>query len=78
MLNSVPENLLKDLRSCDFICFDNDGTLLNSSTFAYDAFIQGWEALNKKHDFGVKKPDYQIFCDLIGYPWYEFYKHLLL
>lgn len=77
MLNNVPEILLKDLRGCDFICFDNDGTILDSSLFAYEAFVKGWETLNNKYNFGIDKPDYNKFCELIGYPWHEFYKYLL-
>ncbi len=77
MLDKVPEMLVQDLRSCEFVIFDNDGTLLNSLVFAYSAFIAGWNELDAKYNFGCKTPSKAQYRLLIGLPWFEFYTSIL-
>ena len=77
MIESVSEELLVKFRRAEFIAFDNDGTLLNSQEFSYDAFVKAWKVLEKKFNFDFSMPTLQNFLNLIGLPWYEFFVKLL-
>ena len=77
MIERVSEKLLLKLRNAEFIAFDNDGTLLNSQEFSYDAFVKAWKILDAEHNFDFTMPTLQNFLSLIGLPWYEFFIKLL-
>ncbi len=77
MHTQIPIDIITRARSADFVSFDNDGTILESLDFAYEAFIKAYAELDSVHHFGVKPIEKDVFKSLMGLPWFEFYKFVL-